>query len=235
MINEKNDTSRRKNLFKYIYFIFNLCFILPTPICKGKNGLFKYLLFCTGILISIVHLILCILVMVSSDVQPASIADLFTVLVAVWLRVGLSWKLNSLKKLSDEISKFVFCPNIKKRYKTRIFLIGVIFTALSNIFLFALDIFTNFNEFTFLIFANTGSGNEILDAITVFFFFISSYIFCFLPVHILSIFYSLICCYLVDLFDNLKQLLVDDRNVDYDTIINSLHIIEEKVTLVNEN
>lgn len=55
-----------------------------------------------------------------------------------------------------------------------------------------------------------------------------------MPVHIFAIFYSLICCYLVDLFDNLKNVLENNRNVDYATLINSLHIIEEKVTLVNE-
>lgn len=70
------------------------------------------------------------------DVEPSTMANLLTVFVAVWHKIGLSWKLDSLKKLSDEFTKFAFCPYIQKRHRIRFFLICVIFTVLSNSFSF---------------------------------------------------------------------------------------------------
>lgn len=241
MANENKDNnipSKKKiDIFKCIYFIFNLCLIFSFPTCKrkpGRNRLLKCLVSCIGILISIMHFILTVLHIISSHAQPASIAIMFGMLAAVWHRVALSWKLDSLKKLSDKLTKLVFFPIMKKKRRTLNFLICVIFTVLSNISFSILVTCTNFQGSSFSSAVNINFDNSIFHTIKSFLFFTSTYIFIIMPVHIFAILYSLICCYLLDLFDNLKNIFEDNRNVDYAKLIFSLHIIEEKVTLVNE-
>lgn len=240
MSNENKDTntSRKKNndIFKHIYFAFNLCFIFPFSTSKRKSlrkRLLKYLFFCLGIIISIMYFIIIIL-HISSDGQPISISIVFGMLTGLWHRIALSWKLDSLKKLSNKFTKLDFFPSMQKKRRTRHFLIFVIFTALSNISFSILDTIWNFDKFSYSSAVNINLDNNIFYKIRIIFFFILSYIFIIMPVHIFAIFYSLICCYLVDLFENLRNTFEDNRNVDYARVINSLHIIEEKVTLVND-
>lgn len=242
MINRSrvNTIPRKKNfdIFKCLYFIFNLCLIFPFPTYRRnslRSTLFTYVIFCIGILVCLVHLITSLSYIFSYNAPPGSIANLFGVSVAIWHRLVLSWKLDALEKLTEEFTTFVCFSNVQKNPKRGMFFICVIFTAVSNVFLIVLSIFANYKEKSaFASILHTDFDNRVIFNITLFSCFISLVIFIIMPVHIFAIFYSHICSHLSDLLDNFKIFFVENRINDYAILINSLNIIEDKITLVNE-
>lgn len=234
-------TSRRKNfdVFKYLYFIFNLSLIFPFrkyKINSLRSTLSTYVIFCLGIVISLVHLIASLSYIVSYNATPSSIANFFGVSTAIWHRVALIWKLDTLEKLTEELTEYVSFSDVQKKRRKQIFFIFMIFTTLSNVFLIITSICANYKDKSaFTTILHKDFGDTFIFNIALFSFFASLVIFIIAPMHIFAMFYSQVCSYLSDQIDNLKKFFAKDRINDYTIIINSLNIMEDKISLMNEN